>query len=327
MLQEKKIAKFYKQKSVLVAGGAGFIGSFLVSRLVDLGSKVTVIVRPQTNCWRLENVKNKIKKIRLDLTNQKAVKKTITLTSPQIIFNLAATVGGSRSLSRLNEFIENNFLIARNLMASAAEKKVQKFIQMGTIEEYGMQEIPFLETQREMPISPYSLSTTMASHMALLFCRHKYLKTCVVRLAATFGPKQGFGMLIPNFIRACLEGRDFKMNSGEQIRDFIFVDDVVWGLLAAGSNDIVVCETVNFGSNRGYKVKEIVNTINKIMGNPIKIRFGVEPYRPLDKMKFFMNSGKARKLLHWSANTDLTAALRRTVNWYKENLDLIPKEK
>lgn len=326
MFQEESFVKFYKRKSILVTGAAGFIGSFLVSRLLDLDSKVIAVASPGSDDWRIGEVKNRIKRINVDLTDFESVRKAVALSSPELVFNLATRVDRERSMFGIEESMKNNFLTAKNVMLAAVENNVKKFIQVGTVGEYGAQPPPFLETQREMPVSPYFLSKAMATHLALLFCRNNNLKTCVVRLAATFGPKQGFGMLIPNLIGACLERRDFDMNPGEQLRDLIFVDDVVGGLLAAGSSDGVIGEIVNIGSGEQYKIKEVVNKINEMMGHPIKVNFGAEPYRPLDEMRFFMNTEKAKKLLHWSAKTDLETALRKTTDWYKDNFYRMTKQ-
>src|SRR3989344_4163212 len=113
----------------------------------------------------------------------------------------------------------------------------------------------------------------MATHAALTAGRLTPMRVCVVRPAATFGPAQNSGMLIPNVIKAGLEGTDFNMNAGEQLRDFIYVGDVVEGALLAGAREESHGEIINLGSGRGTPVREVVETVNAAMGKPITIHF------------------------------------------------------
>ncbi len=313
------LKKSYRGKKVLVTGGAGFIGSFLVAELFRLGVEVAVLVRSGTDLWRLRGTQKRIKIISADLGDAAAVKKMILAERPSLIFHLASFMNNRRALQTLDEAVKENFQNTANLLAAAAEIQPERFVHFGTIEEYGSGASPFSESQRESPISPYSLSKTMATNLVLLFHKIVGLKACVIRPAATFGPKQGLGMLVSNLIISALAKKDFDMNPGEHWRDFLYVEDLIGGILAAGIEKKAIGEIINLGSNTKYRVKDIVNKINKLMGKPIKINFGKEPYRPLDVARFYMNSDKAKKLLGWQAQTALEAALAKTIRWYQEN--------
>lgn len=311
------MANFYKDKKVLITGAAGFIGSFLVQRLVVAGARVSAALRIGSNPWRLKEIKNQIKVVECDLSDAISTRNTISAAEPEILFNLASRVDRTQSVEVLDELIQHNFLITKNVLDAAHKIGVQRFIQIGTIEEYGSQEAPFVETQQERPISPYSLSKVMATKLTLLFSRLFGFNACVVRPAATFGPKQGFTMLTPVVIRACLQEEDFYMNLGEQLKDLLFVEDLVDGLMMVGMSDSVNGEIINLGSNKQYLIKDVVNSINSLMGKPITVHFGARPYRPQDPMEFYLNSDKAERLLGWRAKTDLDSALAKTIEWYK----------
>jgi nucleoside-diphosphate-sugar epimerase len=315
------IRNFYKNKRVLVDGGTGFIGSFIVKSLVGLKAQVFVVFNSKKNTWRLEDIKNKIETIKLDLRNERLTNKILSQKNPEVVINAAAILNNDQSLNMFDKIIENNFKTALNLIRAAEKNKTDKFVQIGTIAEYGNAKPPFKESMREKPISPYSLSKIMATYTALFYNRVSKLKTTVVRPAATFGPAQNFGvMLIPNLIRSCLKNKDFDMNPGNQIRDFIYVEDLVRGILMAGASPNANGEIFNLGSNRGYKIKNIMILINKLMSNPIKINFGAFPYRPLDTMAYYMDSSKAKKILGWNAETKIEVALQKTVDWYILNI-------
>lgn len=319
----KQLKKYYLNKKVLVTGGAGFIGSHLVEALLLLGAKVSVITRPGSKLWRLDAILPKIKIHQVNLTDHAKIKKIIRTSRPEIIFNLAATVGGEQTAGNLREVFNNNVLTTVNLMQAAQLAKVDKFVQVGTILEYGDQKSPYRENNRESAVSPYSLSKILATHTALFLGKSLPLNVVVVRPAATFGPKQGRGMLTPNLILSALAKKDFDMNAGEQKRDLVFVADLVQGLLFCSKEKQAVGEIINLGANRGFKIKQVANLANALLGKPIKINFGATAYRPLDTRSFFMSSAKASRLLHWQTKTPLGQALRITIDWYKKNHHLI----
>lgn len=320
------IKKFYRGKKVLITGGTGFIGSHLVKQLVEFGAQVFVLRKPKANFWRINQVIKKVKIINLNLKNLPKLRKFIVANQPEIIFNLAAHLDTRQIAQTLPKLLRENFITTLNLLRAVTEKvRPEKFVQFGTMEEYGRQKAPFLETQREMPVSPYSLTKTMASQLALSFHRLTGLDVCVVRPAAVFGSKQGLGTLIPNFIISCLSKKNFNINPGNQLRDFIYIEDLVEGILAAGFKKESSGEIINMGSGSFYKIGDVVNKINQFLGFPITINFGANPYRPLDNPKSYMDSSKAKKILNWRASRKFDIALLKTIKWYDDNRDLISK--
>lgn len=314
---------WYHNQSVVVTGGAGFIGASLVRELLACGARVTVLVRPGGKTWRLAAVRDRIAIIEVELANQEQLTSILRSTAPIVLFNLASLVKTAQALSELDVLILHNFSIARAVAQAAVDADVTRMVHVGSIEEYGLGEVPFVETAREQPISPYSLSKVMVTHMLALFHHLTALKTCVIRPSATYGPMQGWGMLTPNFIRACMEGRDFSMNLGEQVRDLLYVEDTVQGLLAAGATPEAYGEIINLGSGNRYRVKDIVLLINQLMGNPITVQFGAYPYRPLDTMRFYSDAHKAHQLLGWHARIPLVTGMERTVAWYRDHGEMV----
>ncbi|HEY4520781.1 MAG TPA: hypothetical protein VJL57_00065, partial [Candidatus Paceibacterota bacterium] len=100
------------------------------------------------------------------------------------------------------------------------------------------------------------------------------------------------------------------------LRDFIFVDDLVAGVLAVGSSERSCGEIFNLGSGTPTLVKDVANIVNDALGHPITINFGAQPYRENDSTEFYMDSGKARNVLGWEAKTELRGAIQKTVAWY-----------
>lgn len=313
-----------KGKKFFVAGGNGFVGSHIVRSLVASGAEVYATARPSgmaaKQMDRLQGLGGNIKRIELDLLDERAVGDALAKIMPDVVINSVGTLNGKQTLDSLEEQMNGNFTPSLNLAMAAAKNKVGKFVHIGSSLEYGGAKAPFLESMREQAISPYSLSKIMSTQAVMLCGRLSGMPTTVVRPAAVFGPMQGSGvMLIPNIIKSSMDRKDFNMNPGDQVRDFIYVEDLVRGILMASASPKSDQEIFNLGGNRGYKIKEVVNTLNKLLGNKIRINLGAEPYRPQDTMEFYMDSSKAEKILGWKADTSMETALQRTVDWYNAN--------
>lgn len=309
----------YKGIRVLVTGAGGFIGSRLTEALVEAGAEVSVSVRSKEHAWRLQSVISKVAVYEANLLNPLEVMRVVTESRPAVVFNAASSTDTRRTFDILDSVIAGTYGVARAVLDACINGGVQKFVHFGTIEEYGMGPELFSETAHEKPVSPYSLGKTMATHAVLFAGRLTPLKVCVLRPASTFGPGKDFGlMLVPNLIKAGIEGKDFDMNDGQQLRDFVYVNDVVEGALMAGVNEKANGEIINLGSGNRTKVREVVEMVNNAMGNPIKINFGREGYRPLDG-DACLNSDKAYEILGWRASTKLEVAIKETVAWYCEH--------
>ena len=267
--------------------------------------------------WRLDALAGRVTLLEAELRDARAVQKLFEEHKPEVVFNVASVNNTQKSFEHAEEIIQNTFGIARTVIDAARATGVQRFVQFGTIEEYGAAASPFVETVREEPFSPYSLGKVMATQYVLTVSRLGPMQARVVRPAATYGPAQDSGMLIANLIKAGMQKKNFDMNPGGQLRDFIYVDDVVEGVLRAAMYEGTQGEIFNLGNTKPVHVKEVAQTVNEAMGNPITINFGAQPYRPLDSMVFYMNTGKAKKLLGWEPAVTLAEGIKKTVDWYR----------
>jgi nucleoside-diphosphate-sugar epimerase len=314
------IAGRYAGVRALVTGGGGFIGSRLIERLVDAGADVSVIVRKKALAWRLERVIGDCTVYEADLIDLHATQQIMAQSRPEVVFNAAGSTDTRRTFDILDAVVQNTYDVAKSVVTACVNVGVRKFVHLGTYEEYGTAGAPFLENTREAPISPYSLSKVMAAHTVLLAGKLTPLTVSVVRLAATFGPRQGHTMLIPNLIKAGIEERDFDMNDGKQVRDFLYIEDAVEGILQAGLSEQANGEIINLGSGKGTKVRDIAETVHTALGAEMRINFGAHTYRPLDGSLCYMSNNKAKRILRWEPATATIDAIRETVDWYREHL-------
>lgn len=310
-----------KGRKVLVTGGAGFIGSHLAEKLVSLGADVYILTRKSSDLWRLDSVKDKIFIYGVDFLNPGDLKEVLRKISPEIVFHTMADIRVNRELELLGHMIENNFQSMINLIGSLDKDKLKLFVNFGTCEEYGDGEVPFLESQREIPVSPYSLSKTMGTYFSSYLAKIEDFPIVIIRPFLTYGPKQVNNQLIPFMIRSMIKGEKVNSTKMEQTRDFIHVNDVVSALMKIPVSDVKKGEIINICSGEEVQVKEVVEKICDLTERSFEeyVRTSA-PYRIGEMMHFYGSNEKAKKLLNWEPEISFKQGLKETVEWYKEYL-------
>jgi len=199
---------------------------------------------------------------------------------------------------------------------------LKRFIYTGTIEEYGSGEAPFRESQRELPVSPYSLTKAMATNLAEYASREENFPAVVVRAPLVYGPAQDVGeFLIPNVIKSCIKDKSMLLPPSEQTRDFLFVEDLVEGMLDVAVARGMNSEIINIGSGKETSVREVLTLVHKLAGGRANVlQFGAVPYRRNEIMHSWLDINKAKRIIKWVPGTGLEDGLRKTVMWYRENL-------
>ena len=306
-------------KEVLVTGGAGFIGSHLVERLVNEKANISVIKKQTTSIINLENCKDDIKLHNCDLTDFENLNKIVKEIKPSIIFNLASysTVNPSDDV---NFVLNNNFQTTVNLFKSL-NGNFDIFLHTGSVAEYGNGQVPFKEGQLPIANSQYSLAKICSTYYCQMLYEMNKLPITILRPFLTYGPRQSsFNMLIPRTILYSLENKEIQMTKGEQTRDCIYVDDVVEGFIKAAKYKEAIGQIINLGTGKEHTIKEIVLKIVELTGSIVRPEFNLE-YRPAESMHSYCSNEKAKKLLNWEPEYTLEQGLEKTVGWYKEKFE------
>ncbi len=308
-----------KQKTCLVTGGAGFIGSALVGRLVEIGAKVTVLVKETTELDRLAGVLDRISLVKGDLSDYGCVSRLVSKISPQYVFHLATYRDVTRNASLLTAMVDVNISGTVNLLRAVAEHSpgLMSFVNTGTCEEYGDGPVPFREDQREVPVSPYSASKVASTYICQMMSKSMGLPVVTLRPFLTYGPGQDTDMFIPSLITHCLQGKDFSMTAGDQTREFNFLDDIVDAYLLAATAKDVSGEVINIGCGVEYKISKLAARIVEMTGSCITLKTGSIPKRPGEAKNFYCDNSKARRLLGWSPKVTLDEGLKVTIEWYR----------
>jgi dTDP-glucose 4,6-dehydratase len=325
--------------TILVTGGAGFIGSHLVERLVALGYRV-VNLDLLTYAGNLDNLTAVATHPsytfqRGNIGDADLVSELLARHRPATIFNLAAESHVDRSIDDASDFIDTNIgAVYRMLDAvlkywrslAAPEKETFRFIQMSTDETYGsIAEGQFTEDSAYAPNSPYAACKAAGDHLVRSYRVTYGLPTLIARASNTYGPRQYPEKLIPHMIICALAGRPLPVyGQGVNVRDWMFVDDLVRGLasvVAAG----LPGEIYNFAGGEEWKN---IDTVRHLCAHLDRCVPAKTPYettidfvddRPGHDFRYAMSAEKVGRLFGWRPEMQFERGLPLTIDWYLAN--------
>ena len=305
-----------KNKKILVTGGAGFIGSHLIQRLISEDAKVSVTVKYNSiiDCPRLVKVWDKINIIEADLRNTDSVSEMRKLQF-DYVFHLAAYNHVGDSFKHVLENVNSNLISTINLLNYGP--KIRKFIHMGSSEIYGLQtKLPFDVKEKPNPMSPYAMTKYASELFSILNSKNKKLDLLCVRPFNTFGPFQSEKAIIPEMIIKCLQNKGIKTTGGKQTREFNYIDNIVDGILFLNKKIKHSIQPINVGNNKPISIKNLVKKIYNFTQSKSKLKIGSLKYRPNEiwKMqannKFIISKG-------WKPTISFDDGLKRTIAWYR----------
>lgn len=288
-------------KKILVTGASGFIGSHLCDALVSLGAKVYGLDRisPEKKYISQHQISQ------VDLTDTQLVKTTISEIAPDIIYHLAAMVTARQEADLILPMLENNLIGTVNLLLAAKDAICHRVIIIGSAEE----------ANNSFPTSPYAASKSAAKMYANMFSEIYGLPTINIRLFMTYGPRQKEDKLIPYTIHSLLKNKTPHLNSPERIVDFIYISDIIRGLLMAGFRSNLEGKELELGTGTGIQITDVIELIAKIMKQSID-SIGKTQLNRLNEKHLVNRSTNTRDLLGWEPRWTLEDGLTETINWY-----------
>ena len=292
---------------ILILGGDGFIGKNLCLSLSKLNFKIFAVVKKRI---KKNYYSKKINYLECNINKEKELKK-IFINNFDIIINCSGNINHSNK----NETQTSHFKVIKNLKKIIKNKKVRLFIQMGSSLEYGFSNSPHKETLRCKPKSHYGKAKYSATKELLSM---DSVNVLVLRLYQVYGPHQKINRLIPQTINFCLKNKKFKCTDGKQIRNFLFIGDLVNLIKIIIEKKKIISGIYNVGSNENFSVKYAINKIQKI------IRKGYPDYGSLkmrkDEMKkFYPSNKKIKKAFNWKARVDFNSGVKKTIKFYEKN--------
>ena len=323
----------WSNKSVLVTGAGGFIGSHLTEHLVELGANVKAFVRYNSrNDWGLLGLlpADKIDKIEVimgDLKDTDAVRHAAK--DIDIIFHLGSLIAIPYSYIHPRETIETNILGALNVLTAAKENGTEKVVHTSTSEVYGTARyVPIEENHPLQGQSPYSASKIGADKIAESFYRSFDLPVAIIRPFNTYGPRQSARAVIPTIITQALTKEEIFLGSLHPTRDYTYVKDVVKGFIKVAESPKSIGEVINIGSNFEISIGDLANKIFSLAGKTTEIITDPARVRPQDSEveRLWCDNTKAKRLLGWESTTSLEEGLKKTIEWISDHIHLYKPE-
>jgi len=326
---------FWNETNVLVTGGASFIGSHLVDRLISLGARVSVADDLSTGTMdNLEQSKDKIKFIQTDLEyNSKSEARNI-FRDNEIVFHLAADHGGRGYIASHPADVCSSFAVDHHVFEACSDTNVKKVVfsssacvyptdlQKDIGSDYRLKETDSDTSSLDSYLSAdieYGWAKLMSEVQMNAFKKQFGLKGCPVRFVTAYGPRENKTHAIIALIYKAVEKMEpYEIwGNGQQERDFTYVEDIVDGTVLCAEK-ISDMTPINLGTGVRYKMIDVVQMIFKVLGwTPKKISFDTS--KPTGAVSRALDNSLAKELLGWKPRFSLKEGLEKTIKWYVDN--------
>ena len=326
---------FWTSKKVVVTGGAGFLGSFVVEKLKERGCQKIVV--PTSRDY--------------DLVDMEAVRRLYRDARPDMVLHLAARVGGiGANQSNPGKFFYDNLMMGVQLMEVGRQQGLEKFVAVGTICAYPKSSpVPFVEENLwegypEETNAPYGLAKKMLLVQSQAYRQQYGFNSIVLFPVNLYGPRDNFDLetshVIPAVIRKCLEAqvsngagqvrtsRELSeatvpiWGTGTPTREFLYVEDAAEGILLAAEH-YNSSDPVNLGSGTEISIKNLVEKIVELTSFQGKILWDTS--KPDGQPRRGLDTQKAKRFFGFEASMNLDKGLRQTIDWYRRQMENIPK--
>jgi len=319
-------------RNILITGGAGFIGSYLVDRLISEDAwRVTVVddfndfydpaIKRENIHGHLANPKFKL--IEADIRDRAALQYAFNSAKFDCIVHLAARAGVRPSLKEPRLYVETNVNGTLNLLELARQHGVRQFIFGSSSSVYGINtKVPFSEDDPIFnPISPYA-ATKAAGELLCHIYAHLYdMRIVCLRFFTVYGARQRPDLAIHKFAKLISEGKPIPVfGDGTTQRDYTYIDDIIAGLRAAIDYDASKYEIINLGESRTVELRELISLLESALGRHAEI--DRQPTQPGDVPQTFADIAKARRLLGYDPQTQIEEGIQRFVEWFRSSIGL-----
>ena len=306
--------------SILVTGGAGFIGSQLLRSLGKFGERL-VVADKISYAGKKSNLPDNVEFYKIDIASDDAVRYLFEQETFDTVFHLAAESHVDNSINNPKPFIDTNVIGTVNLLQASLEHEVDRFMHISTDEVFGsidFKDGSFNEESRYQPRNPYSASKAASDHFVNAYNVTYGLPTTITNCSNNYGPRQDDEKMIPTIIRNIKNGTPIPVyGDGQQVRDWIYVEDHCDALIELWING-KVGDRYNIGGECELKNIDLVKMICKLMSKEDH-RIEHVTDRPGHDLRYSTSNKKITTETKWSVSTDITTGLLKTILYYEDH--------
>jgi nucleoside-diphosphate-sugar epimerase len=286
---------------ILVTGGTGFIGRYVVDRLRSQGIEPVVTTSSEPDAVANGSAA-------LDLTDAKSTDRVISSIKPDIVLHLGGVTGAGTTAGLCDQV---NFVGTVNLLQAVEKAGISRIVLLGTAAEYGDQKAPFREDMPARPVSPYAVSKAKANLYALELYAKAGLPVTILRVFSAYGYGQPRKMFLSQVITSALLGLRFNMSDGVQRRDLVFVEDVADAILAAMTDRRAVGRIINIAGGRAIALRDLATKVwDTCRADPKLLEIGTRDKASDDAFDTEADITLAAELLEWRPQTPFIADAR-----------------
>ena len=310
----------YKDKRILITGGAGFIGSEVVSQLVKKNAMVTVLDNFSSGKKQYLPKKKTLKIIKGDITDEKVISRSVK--DQEFVIHLAALPFIPDSFYYPADFFNVNTTGSVNLLwKSIQSKTVTRFVHISTSEVYGTaQHAPMDENHPTAPHSTYAVSKLAGDRVAFTLHKENGFPIVIIRPFNSYGPQYTQPYIIPEIMNQLLIGnKELMLGNINATRDFTYVSDTADAIIRSLDSKKAIGEIINVGSGNEISIKDLAFKISKVAKKKIKIRHDESRERPFDVNRLICDNKKALRLLGLKPKINMDQGLKKLFQWATKN--------
>lgn len=302
---------------VFLTGATGFLGSHVVEFLLRDATEVAILMRSESDPWRLGGLRSQVRVVHGDLSDSSAWAAAVACFAPDVFLHLGWH-GVGNALRNDERQIDANVLASVATARLAKQVGCRAWVGLGSQAEYGPQSQTISESASTNPTTVYGAAKLAACHLCRATLASSNVRFAWLRLFSSYGPKDHPEWMIPYLINTLMAGREPSLTACEQLWDYLYVADAAEAVVR-----VARCEEAqgvfNLGSGRAVPLRSIVETVRDLVAPEMPLGFGEVPYRPDQVMHLEADVSRLHRLTGWIARTRLAEGMQRTVEWFRDD--------